>query len=70
MMPGSHEWDEWDEFMKGIDNDPTLTGYPVTPGIGPYSPNMLQDRRDRGGTGGNGGAGGAGGGGRGELVEE
>jgi len=71
MMPGSHEWDEWDEFMKGIDNDPTLTGYPITPGIGPYSPNMLlQDRRDRGGTGGNGGAGGAGGGGRGELVEE
>ncbi|KAF8542980.1 hypothetical protein BDD12DRAFT_774351 [Trichophaea hybrida] len=70
-MPGGHEWDEWDEFMKGIDMDPgQLNGYPVIPGIPAYPPPtpiklhtshmVLHDRRGGGGASGEEGGGGGG----------
>lgn len=54
-MPQGVEWDEWDEFMKGIDLDTSqMAGFPVMPGIGLYPASAAQDRldkRDRGGGG-------------------
>jgi len=62
-MPQGSEWDDWENFMRGIDLDTSqLSGFPVMPGIGMYPTSAAQDRLEKkyqeGDGSGGGGAGG------------
>lgn len=47
-MPNVLGWQEWEEFMSGVNLDTSqLGGYPVLPGIGAFPSNAAQERLEK-----------------------